>query len=35
MDYANIPITLDFYPIPECGLAVKAGVQVGLPVARR
>lgn len=29
MDYANIPITLDFYPIPECGLAVKAGVQVG------
>ena len=29
MDYVNIPLTIDFYPIPKAGLCLKAGVQVG------
>lgn len=35
MDYVNIPVTLDFYPIPNVGLAVKAGVQVGFTTRKR
>jgi len=35
MDYASIPVTLNFYPIPECGLAIKAGVQVGFAARKR
>ena len=35
MDYINIPFTLNFYPIPEAGLAVKAGVQVGFSARKR
>jgi len=29
MDYFNVPLLLNFYPIPGCGLAIKAGVQAG------
>ncbi len=29
LDYVNIPLTFQYYPIAECGLAFKAGVQVG------
>ena len=27
MDYLNVPVTVQFYPIPKCGLAIKAGAQ--------
>lgn len=30
MDYVNIPITLNYYPFEKVGLALKAGVQLGL-----
>lgn len=29
MDYFNVPLLLNYYPIPECGLAIKTGVQLG------
>ena len=29
MDYLNIPLTLNYYPFANVGLALKAGVQVG------
>lgn len=29
MDYAKIPLMLNYYPIPNAGLALKAGVQIG------
>ena len=29
LDYLNIPITFNYYPIANCGLAIKAGVQPG------
>ncbi|MBR1389209.1 MAG: PorT family protein [Prevotella sp.] len=35
MDYINMPLTLNFYPIPEAGLAIKAGVQVGFSARKR
>ena len=35
LDYLNIPITFNFYPIPNCGLAIKAGVQVGFTMRKR
>lgn len=35
MDYFNIPLTMNFYPIPEAGLALKAGVQVGFAARKR
>lgn len=35
MDYANIPLTLQYYPIPDCGLAIKAGVQLGIVTRKR
>jgi len=35
MDYAKIPLMLNFYPIPNVGLAVKAGVQVGFASCKR
>lgn len=34
MDYFNVPIMLQYYPIPNCGLAIKAGAQIGF-VARK
>ncbi len=35
MDYANIPVTFNFYPIPNVGLAIKAGVQVGFAARKK
>ena len=35
LDYLNIPITFNYYPIPNCGLAIKAGVQVGFTMRKR
>ena len=35
MDYLNLPVTLNLYPIPNVGLAIKAGVQVGLATRKR
>ena len=29
MDYINVPLTLNYYPIAKAGLALKAGIQVG------
>ena len=29
LDYVNVPVMLNFYPIKNAGLALKAGVQVG------
>lgn len=30
IDYMNIPLMLEYYPIPNFGLALKAGAQIGL-----
>jgi len=35
MDYVNIPLTLNFYPIRNAGLALKAGIQVGFAARKR
>ena len=35
VDYLNIPITVQYYPIPNCGLAIKAGAQLGLTTRNR
>ena len=35
MDYAKIPIMLNYYPIPNAGLALKAGVQIGFASRKR
>ena len=35
MDYINVPLMLNYYPITDCGLAFKAGVQVGFTVRKR
>ena len=35
MDYINMPLTVNFYPIPEAGLAIKAGAQVGFSARKR
>ena len=35
LDYLNIPITFNYYPIANCGLAIKAGVQVGFTMRKR
>ena len=35
LDYFNIPITLNYYPIAKAGLALKAGVQVGFATHKR
>ena len=35
MDYAKIPLMLNFYPIPNAGLALKAGVQVSFASRKR
>lgn len=29
MDYLNVPLTLNYYPFANAGLALKAGIQVG------
>ena len=34
-NYINIPLMLQYYPIPNCGLAFKAGVQVGFTIRKR
>ncbi len=34
-DYINIPLMLQVYPIPECGLAIKAGAQIGFTVRKK
>ena len=35
MDYAKIPLMLNYYPIPNAGLALKAGVQIGFASRKR
>jgi len=35
LDYLNIPITFNVYPIRNVGLALKAGVQVGFTMRKR
>ena len=35
MDYINVPITLNYYPFSNIGLAVKAGVQLGFVSHKR
>lgn len=34
-NYMNIPLLVNYYPIPNCGLAFKAGVQVGFTIRKR
>ncbi len=35
MDYINIPLTFMYYPIPNCGLALKTGAQIGFTVRKK
>ena len=34
-NYINVPLMLNYYPIPNCGLAIKAGAQVGFTIRKR
>ncbi len=35
LDYINIPVTFMYYPIPDFGLALKTGAQVGFTVRKK
>ncbi len=35
VDYVNIPLMLQYYPIPGIGLALKAGAQLGITARKR
>lgn len=34
-NYINVPLMVNYYPIPNCGLAIKAGAQVGFTIRKR